>query len=273
MTVTRATLAQGIAQRLRECSSDMQRQWQESPGVRSCLVDDLLPDDAARQMHAAFPTTDRMMYKRSIRENKHVAAQMNLYAPILEDAVFAFQHGDVIAAVAEITGLKGLEPDPELYAGGISLMAKGAYLRPHLDNSHDRTRARYRTLNLLFYVTPDWSECDGGTLQLWDEGPQGAPRTIASAFNRLVIMATDEHSWHSVSEVTGEDARCCVSNYYFSRTSPSEKTYFHATSFRQEYGRGVKDKVMRADNALRSMILRTTGNLLYRNPHGYKRED
>jgi Rps23 Pro-64 3,4-dihydroxylase Tpa1-like proline 4-hydroxylase len=37
-------------------------------------------------------------------------------------------------------------------------MSKGAYLRPHLDNSHDKNRKRYRVVNLLYYVTPDWRE-------------------------------------------------------------------------------------------------------------------
>ncbi|HET9628136.1 MAG TPA: 2OG-Fe(II) oxygenase, partial [Novosphingobium sp.] len=148
---------------------------------------------------------------------------------------------------------------------------QGAYLRPHLDNSHDRTRARYRALNLLFYVTPDWSEEAGGSLQLWDEGPSGAPRTIPSLFNRLVVMATDRHSWHSVSEVREPGPRCCVSNYYFSRQSPEADDYFHATSFRPEHARGLSDLAMRADNALRTTILKLTGNKLFQNPHVFRR--
>ena len=32
-------------------------------------------------------------------------------------------------------------------------MPQGNYLKPHLDNSHDRDRKRYRVLNLLYYVT------------------------------------------------------------------------------------------------------------------------
>ena len=143
----------------------------------------------------------------------------------------------MVALVGEITGLKALEPDTELYAGGLSLMAKGGYLRPHLDNSHDKDRGRYRVLNLLYYVTPGWTEADGGSLQLWDAGPKGAPRTIASHFNRLVMMATNRTSWHSVNEIQADGVRCCVSNDYFSALSPERADYFHATSFRAEPGR------------------------------------
>ena len=85
-------------------------------------------------------------------------------------------------------------------------------------------------------------------------------------------MATDKHSWHSVNEVAVEGVRCCVSNYYFSRKAPAEQDYFHATSFRAEFGRGVSDLAMQADNALRTAVLKLTGDKLYRNPHVYKRD-
>jgi hypothetical protein len=86
-------------------------------------------------------------------------------------------------------------------------------------------------------------------------------------------MLTNRASWHSVSEVVGEGRRCCVSNYYFSRQSPDAEDYFHATSFRGEYGRGLADKVMQADNAMRTAILRSAGGRIWRNPHVYVRPD
>ena len=211
-----------------------------------------------------------MTLKRSIKENKHVAAQMDAYDPLLEEAVYAFQDPRVVALIGEITGFKDLEPDVDLYAGGISAMSKGAYLRPHLDNSHDKDRNRYRVLNLLYYVTPDWQQDYGGCLQLWDEGPGGLVRTFPCLFNSVVIMATAKNSWHSVNKVTHDGMRCCVSNYYFSPHSPDEVDYFHATSFRGEPGQGFLDLVMRADNALRTNILKLCRSV-YRNPHVYKR--
>ncbi len=244
-----------------------------TPGqIGSCQVPDLLPAEIPARIYQAFPASERMVLKKSIKENKHVAAQMDQYDPLLEEAVYAFQDPRVVDLVARITGLQGLEPDADLYAGGISAMAKGAYLRPHLDNSHDSRRERYRVLNLLYYVTPGWQEEHGGSLQLWDEGPTGAPRTLPSLFNSLAIMVTDKTSWHSVNEIRHDDRRCCVSNYYFSRRSPDSEDYFHATSFRGEYGRGAADLAMRADNALRTAALKTAGTL-WTNPHVYKRTD
>lgn len=240
--------------------------------VGTFWIDNLLPEDWAREIHDAFPSHGRMSFKNSLKERKHVAAQMDEHAPILEEAVFAFQQPAVLEAVAKITKLKALEPDSNLYAGGISAMTKGGYLKPHLDNSHDAKQERYRVLNLLYYVTPDWQPEFGGALELWDDGPEGAARPIPATFNRLVVMATDRKSWHSVSEVVADARRCCVSNYYFSEVSPDADEYFHATSFRGRPGERVRDLIMRTDNALRTTILKATGTTLYKNPHQYKQK-
>lgn len=271
--MNRTQIADHIVARL-ETELDRLRAEFAQPGqIPSCQIGDVLPADVARRVHEAFPASERMILKKSIKENKHIAAQMNAYDPLLEECVYAFQDARVIALVAKITGLSTLEPDSNLYAGGISAMQKGAFLRPHLDNSHDKNRARYRVLNLLYYVTPEWREEYGGCLQLWDRGPEGKPRTVPSNFNSLAIMLTNKGSWHSVNEVRHDGRRCCVSNYYFSRTSPDEADYFHATSFRGEYGRGMADAVMRADNAVRTAILKSGGAKVWRNPHVYRRPE
>src|SRR5262249_22251338 len=148
-----------------------------------------------------FPPTDRMIFKNTLREKKFIAVQMNEYDSVIEESIYAFQDSRVVDLVGQITGLTALEPDVNLYAGGISAMSNGNYLKPHLDNSHDKDRARYRVLNLLFYVSPDWREEFGGNLEFWDNGPKGEPREMLSKFNRLIIMITNKMSWHSVNEV------------------------------------------------------------------------
>lgn len=260
-----------IAERLRQERDRMRAEFAAPGRIGSTHVDDLLPEALVRQIYDRFPETERMTLKRSIKEHKLIAAQMDQYDPLLEEAVYAFQEPEVVAVVGEITGLEALEPDADLYAGGISLMTKGGYLRPHLDNSHDGGQRRYRVLNLLFYVTPGWLPDYGGSLQLWDDGPLKGARTFPSRFNRLVLMVTNRGSWHSVNEIVHEGRRCCVSNYYFSKVSPERQDYFHATSFRGERS-GVEDLVMQADNALRTGVLKALPGV-YKNPHGYKRSD
>jgi len=259
-----------IAERLRAEADRLTAAFHAPGRIGSAMIDDLLPAELVRDIYARFPATDRLTLRRSIKENKLVGAQMDQFDPLLEEAVFAFQQPEVVELVAAITGLEAMEADPQLYAGGVSVMTKGGYLRPHIDNSHDSPRQRYRVLNLLFYVAPGWREDYGGSLQLWDDGPLTTPRTLASCFNRLVLMATNRTSWHSVNEITHDGRRCCVSNYYFSRQSPEQADYFHATSFRGERA-GLSDIAMQADNALRTAVLKTLPDA-YTNPHIYARE-
>lgn len=66
--------------------------------------------------------------------------------------------------------------------------------------------------------------------------------TIVTKFNRLAVMVTHEKSWHSVSKNTSQMNRCCVSNYYFSKSPVStDHEYFHVTSFRGRPEPRVRD--------------------------------
>ncbi len=268
----RQQLADLIVRRL-ESEHDRLRAEFATPGrIPSCIVDDLLPDPIARKIRAAFPDPARMTELRSLREHKRIAAQMNLYHPLLEETVFAFQDPRVVRLCESITGIRAMVPDEQLYAGGISLMAQGDFLNPHLDNSHDNARERYRVLNLLYYVSPGWTLENGGNLELWDNGMQAPQRTLVSAFNRLALMITNRNSYHSVSKVQVPDQRCCVSNYYFSDAPVEDDAYFHVTSF---YGRpddsAAKTLVLRADRGLRGLLRRITRSRLLPTRHIYRK--
>lgn len=239
--------------------------------VQSCYIDNLLPNELVMEIVNAFPDKSTMTLKKSLRENKYVAAQMDKYEPVLEEIVYAFQDPGVLKVVTKITGIQEMVPDDRLYAGGISLMAHGNFLNPHLDNSHDKDRERYRVLNLLYYVTPNWSHEQGGNLELWDSGPKGSPREITSHFNRLALMATHEKSWHSVSEVQVDRSRCCVSNYYFSAKPLEDHEYFHVTSFRGRPEQPMRDLVLQGDVALRQGIRKVFKKGIVDNKHVYEK--
>lgn len=234
-------------------------------------VDDLLPEDLVNAIYKSFPQLSETKQRKNIREHKYVAYQMDKYNPLLEEVIYAFQDESVVNAVSEICGLKNILPDDNLYAGGMSLMSKNNYLSPHLDNSHDKDRQLWRVLNLLFYVTPDWQLENGGNLELWNKGLKESPIIIESRFNRLVVMATHQESWHSVNKVVVDKVRCCVSNYYFSETSLTKNDDFHITTFRGRPSQKIKDVVFRIDNSLRSSIRKLFKKGIRENPHHYKK--
>jgi Rps23 Pro-64 3,4-dihydroxylase Tpa1-like proline 4-hydroxylase len=233
------------------------------------IVDDLLPQDLATAIYQAFPAPAAMMLRNTFRERKYVSSQMNRCDALVEEAVFAWQDPRLLGLISELTGIAGLEGDRRLYAAGISLMGRGHFLSPHLDNSHDMEGRRYRALNTLYYVSPGWKEECGGSLELWPEGPKGKPVTLPSLFNRLIVIATNRSSWHSVCPIRVDAPRTCVSNYYFSRISPEGADYAHSTSFRGRPDQPLRDWLLRGDTAFRSAARRLIGRSVTR--HYYKK--
>lgn len=245
-----------IVERLERDSAELARRFASPPGglpTRHLAIDNLLPEEIARDFYPCFPPKERMRRLSSFRERKFTFKQLDEVPALLRDVTFAIQSPELVAVVERITGIQRQVPDPRLYAGGITLMARGDFLNPHIDNSHDSDRTLYRTLNLLYYVTPEWKPEFGGNLELWDDAVR-TPLVIPSQFNRLVIMETNRHSWHSVSPVRHEGQRCCVSNYYFSEQSPDGGDYFHVTSFSARPEQVIRRWVAAADNLARMGI-------------------
>jgi len=269
---SRINIAALIIKRLQQEKLSLTEQFYKSNSkIGHFYLDDVLPEKLAKKIFEEFPSIENTILRKSLREYKYVAYQMDKYNPLLEEVLYSFQDERVVKLISEICNLKSLSPDEHLYAGGLSIMPKGNYLNPHLDNSHDKDRKQWRVLNLLYYVTSNWKDSSGGNLELWPEGLQKPPITITSKFNRLVVMATHQNSWHSVNKVLTDTNRCCVSNYYFSEKPLYKTDTFHVTSFRGRPGQKVRDIILRFDNTLRMGVRRLFKKGVRENPHRYKK--
>lgn len=231
-------------------------EWITNAGCTAyAVIGDYLPRDEAQAIAKAFPT-DRAAFRRmaSFRERKWTSNAFDALPETLRAAAMAIQAPDALALAERLTGIAQLRPDPSCYAGGVSIMERGDFLNPHIDNSHDASRSLYRRLNLLYYVNPDWRDGDGGELELWDRDVRH-PVTIAPKFNRLVVMQTDRTSWHSVSPIRRGERRC-ISSYFFTEASPDGSEYSHVTSFTGRPDQGVRRVLGRVDNVARDVAHR-----------------
>ena len=273
-THTKEFLANLISSRLKQQHQQAKDQYDSTKNsIGYFFIDDLLPVDIAKEIHRAFPRPEEMNLNKSLREHKHIAAQMDQYHPLLEQAIYAFQDTEVVSLIQSICEIDKLEPDTHLYAGGISTMKKGQFLNPHLDNSHDKERNRWRVLNLLYYVNPNWEDGYGGDLELWPDGLKGEPIVIPSTFNRLVVMATHQGSWHAVRPVQVDEPRNCVSNYYFSTIPLRESDRFHVTTFRGWPHQRLKNEILKIDSTLRMGLRKLFKKGIRENPHVYKKDE
>ena len=234
-------------------------------------LDDLLPNDVVLKIQEVFPKSFQMVHKKSLREDKYVAVQMNKYDMVLEEIIYAFQNHKIVDLIGEICNIDAPIADEYLYAGGLSMMGNKQFLNPHLDNSHDKDRDSWRVLNLLYYITPNWELEYGGNLELWPNGLDNSQVTIHSKFNRLVVMATHNRSLHSVSPVNHDGYRCCISNYYFSKKPLLSTDTFHVTSFRGRPENKFTDSMLQIDTFLRMTIRKIFKKGIKENPHVYKK--
>ena len=230
-----------------------------STDTKFFILDNLLPEDLVVNIFKNFPDKSMWNYEDTFREKKYTFAKLGeLKNPLPEQVTDCLQSKPVIEEIKQITQMDDLEGDPSLYAGGLSRMEKSHFLNPHIDNSHDRDRTRYRRLNLLYYVSPGLKEKDGGNFELWDRQVKN-PLKLPSKFNRLIVMETNSTSWHSVDMVQSEVARCCLSNYYFTRMSPTGGDYYHVTSFSGRPEQSFRIFYGKVDNFLRQKVATVLG--------------
>jgi hypothetical protein len=93
--------------------------------------------------------------------------------------------------------------------------------------------------------------------------------TIVSRFNRLAVMVTHDHSWHSVSPNVSSVNRCCVSNYYFSEFPAAD--HQQVTTFTGRLGQPVRSAILAADGLIRRAVRMVFPSGVKESKHFYKR--
>lgn len=222
-----------IVERLQEARKDLKDQFSFKHPIkvaRHFALDNFLPTELAERVYSDFPHPKKMHMFRSVGELKSKYSHVREISPLLQSLYHAIQDVKVIAEIEEITGIKNQVVDELMPAGGISSLPKGYFINPHIDYSHNRAKTLYRTVNLLYYVSPNWKIENGGYYEVWDERVENRI-IIPNLFNRLLVMETNRTSWHSVYPVSSKAPRCCVFNYFFSKDSPEGVEYSHGYGF------------------------------------------
>ena len=74
-------------------------------------IDDLLPEALAEACFKRFPEPSEMRILKSMKEYKHVSAQMDKHDPFLEQVIYAFQDPKIVSLIGEICDIENLYPD------------------------------------------------------------------------------------------------------------------------------------------------------------------
>jgi len=121
-----------------------------------------------------------------------------------------------IAFLERVTGIVGLQPDPELYGGGVHMSESGGFLRPHVDYAFHPHRKLHRKLNAILFLNAEWNPEWGGAFELYDDRGEVLMRKVYPAPGRLVLWEPSDSAFHGCGEVTGQAARVTAAVYYLS---------------------------------------------------------
>lgn len=227
--------------------TELSERFQTAQPFRHIAIDDFLAEDFALSLLENFPEFDE---KLAVNEDgkvggKAVQEKVSRLGPVWQQLNSLVKGEQFRELVSDITGVSDLKFDPDYFGGGTHENLHGQSLNPHVDfNFHPITR-QHRRLNLIFYLTPEWEDTWGGSIQLHRD-PYKPPAeddivTITPAFNRCVIFETNEYSWHGFKRINlPEDkrhlSRKSFALYYYTDKRPAEELGAeHSTIYVEEH--------------------------------------
>jgi len=204
------------------------------------VIDDFLPEALIDLCLSAFPETpdrDSAAFNRA-QERHKTSYHPDYLPPNLRNLFYAFNARPFIKVIENITGVKGLIPDPYFLGGGFHEIANGGHLSVHADFNHHKPMNLERRINVLIYLNRDWREEYGGQLELWRADMSQCVHSIAPIANRCAIFTTSQASMHGNPQIVAHPdgvTRKSIALYYYTATWDALKNP-KTTQFRRRPG-------------------------------------
>ncbi|MEM9843160.1 MAG: 2OG-Fe(II) oxygenase [Pseudomonadota bacterium] len=168
-----------------------------------------------------------------------------------------FNSRPFILMLEEMTGIKGLIPDPYFIGAGIHKTLNGGYLNIHADfNVHKQMRLE-RRLNILIYLNPPWKEEWGGSFEVWDKPMEKKVASFAPTENRMCCFSTGSDTWHGNPEPVNHPEglpRQSIALYYYTATW-DESRFAHTTIFKPRPGtQDISDRKEKRHRLLKDVL-------------------
>jgi len=132
-----------------------------------------------------------------------------------------------IQFLEEMSGIKGLIPDPYYLGGGIHRSETGGFLDIHADFDHHKAMNLERRLNVLIYLNPDWKEEYGGSFEVWTDDMSEKVAGFTPVMNRMCCFSTGRDTMHGNPEPVNhpdDEPRLSIALYYYTATWEEGRT-------------------------------------------------
>jgi hypothetical protein len=196
--------------RLTSLVPELRRQLATTSPYPHAVLDDIFEEGALREASSAFPGLPPGLGKGWWPDLCGLPHPLQRICRALLDEGF-------VGWLRDATGLDQLQSDPEEAWGMARAVGPGTGLSPHPGSGKHPGRPLVRKYILAAYLTPDWSESDGGELELWDAAVSRVETKILPRFNRTVLVEASPGSFHGASPVAPSSRRLrqSVTGFYY----------------------------------------------------------
>lgn len=204
----------------------------------SIVIDDFLPEELANRLLDFFyekhKSSDLNHHYNRYQERLKDSYNPDTLDDFARTAFYSFNSRSFVKIFENITGVKGLIPDPYFFGAGFHEMHNGGYLAIHTDFNHHKLLNLERRITVLIYLNKDWKAEYGGQLELWDAKMTHAVRSYEPSFNRCIIFTAASNSLHgnpnSINHPEGRSRKSIALYYYTSTWDVSKRS--HTTQFK-----------------------------------------
>lgn len=202
--------------------------YQSSQPFPHTVIDDFLPQSLLDLCLGEFSDEGQEGSRTFDRDQERLKRQYtpDRMSPPVRGLFYAFNSKPFIRVLENITGIKGLIPDPFFLGAGFHEILTGGHLSVHTDFDHHPNLDLERRINVLIYLNEGWEEGFGGQLELWDDAMEHCEVSLVPLLNRCVIFNTSGTSNHGNPQQVAHPygiSRKSIALYYYTATWDADR--------------------------------------------------
>ena len=203
------------------------------------VIDNFLPANALRQIVDEFPPREKGRFSDSHSNLKTGYQMEKIKSYYITNLLNAFNSSQFLNFLEEMSGIKGLIPDPHFAGGGLHETARGGHLSIHADFNVNSILHIRRRLNLILFLNDKWKEEYGGHLELWQKDMSACCQKVLPVLGRAVVFNTESNSFHGHPDpltCPSGTYRRSLALYYYTAAADSNRERVKTTNFKVRPG-------------------------------------